>query len=43
MNYCDASNHVDIAYDGGRRDDCPLCAALDEIKSLEKAIEELSK
>jgi hypothetical protein len=40
MKLCDDFNHEDIAYNGK---ECPLCEALEQIKELEKEIEELAK
>ena len=38
LGICDDYNHEDIVYTGK---ECPLCKALEEIKDLEKQIEEL--
>ena len=40
MKLCNDLNHTDIAYDTR---ECPLCEALEQIKELEKEIEELQE
>ena len=38
MKICE-ENHDEIVFEGGRKNFCPLCAALEEIKELQKEIE----
>ena len=40
MKICE-ENHDEIAFEGGRKSLCPLCEALDEIKTLEKEVQKL--
>ena len=42
MKMCE-ENHDEIVFEGGIRNPCPLCSALEEIKELQKEVEKLEE